>query len=366
MRKINLFLAATAIALCSCSNDETLEVNTGKGIAFNVTAGKSQRATVITTSTIGEFQVFGYSGTTTFMNANVKKDGDKWSYSPVQFWPNEGTIDFYSVYPCTDTTLGGTISITADAQQIKDFTVNSTCASQVDLLYAVNKGCTKADNETTGVPVNFRHALSQIVFKAKNTNSTLRVNVQGVEVVNVANKGTFTYPAATTAEWLSTDNSTDTETDNTWGSWELTADKVNFVADITANTAIPADATDLTTVGSPLLLLPQTITPWDTTDTKNDANGCYFLVKCKIYNKAADGGETLLWPETDAYANVAVPATAIDWKQGKKYIYTFIFGEGGGYVPPTEEEDPSEPVLVPISFTVTVDEFQSADEIEVK
>ena len=46
--------------------------------------------------------------------------------------------------------------------------------------------------------------------------------------------------------------------------------------------------------------------------------------------------------------------------QGKKYIYTLIFGEGGGYKPEPDPDDPDkpEPVLVPITFNVTVDAFQ--------
>ena len=44
------------------------------------------------------------------------------------------------------------------------------------------------------------------------------------------------------------------------------------------------------------------------------------------------------------------------WKQGKRYIYTLIFGEGGGFNPDPDPENP-EPVLVPITFDVTVDEF---------
>lgn len=72
-----------------------------------------------------------------------------------------------------------------------------------------------------------------------------------------------------------------------------------------------------------------------------------------------------LWPAEGESAKVAIPVSAITWEQGKKYIYTFIFGEGGGYVPPTEDDDEPEPVLVPISFTVTVDDFIPVNEIEV-
>ena len=53
------------------------------------------------------------------------------------------------------------------------------------------------------------------------------------------------------------------------------------------------------------------------------------------------------------------------WMQGKKYIYTLIFGEGGGYKPdPDDPDDPDKPtpVLVPITFTATVDGFQDGGE----
>lgn len=48
------------------------------------------------------------------------------------------------------------------------------------------------------------------------------------------------------------------------------------------------------------------------------------------------------------------------WKQGKRYVYTLIFGEGGGFNPdpdPDPENPDPEPVLVPITFNVTVDNF---------
>ena len=47
------------------------------------------------------------------------------------------------------------------------------------------------------------------------------------------------------------------------------------------------------------------------------------------------------------------------WKQGKRYVYTLIFGEGGGFNPenPDPENPDPEPVLVPITFDVTVDDF---------
>ena len=70
------------------------------------------------------------------------------------------------------------------------------------------------------------------------------------------------------------------------------------------------------------------------------------------------------------------------WKQGRRYVYTFVFGQGAGYIGPNGENapadpdapeaggntntadpnEPGDPVLVPVTFTVTVDMFQTAEE----
>jgi hypothetical protein len=104
-----------------------------------------------------------------------------------------------------------------------------------------------------------------------------------------------------------------------------------------------------------MLLLPQTTTAWDTTSkpSADSQTGSYFLVDCKICNVAGDDyastTDIVLWD-----GPVAIPA-AFTWKQGKKYIYTFVFGNGnGGYDP---NPDTPKPVLVPITFNVTVDDF---------
>jgi hypothetical protein len=65
----------------------------------------------------------------------------------------------------------------------------------------------------------------------------------------------------------------------------------------------------------------------------------------ETYNPSYEG-DLELWN-----GEVAIPA-AFDWKEGKKYVYTFVFGEGnGGYTPG------GDPVLAPVTFNVTVDDF---------
>ncbi len=121
--------------------------------------------------------------------------------------------------------------------------------------------------------------------------------------------------------------------------------------------------------------MPQTLIPWLISDgnggvKENKGQTSKLLVNCKITDRTSG---IQLWPkEAGKYADVAIsldnpkndpnrtPGTDGNdpkhdkWMQGKKYTYTLIFGEGGGYTPGPNPE----PVLVPIKFEVTVDEFQ--------
>ena len=121
-----------------------------------------------------------------------------------------------------------------------------------------------------------------------------------------------------------------------------------------------------------MLLLPQKTTAWDPEANPRPGatwgnTGSYLLVDCAIFNVAGDDyaedGDVCLWGEPQGSGwttkELAIPV-AFDWQQGKKYVYTLVFGEGnGGYNPDPEDPDPEDPdpVLVPITFEITVDDF---------
>lgn len=369
MKKKYLLGVLSVFLLASCSNDEVTEINQGEAIQFTASAGKAARSVITTTASINNFKVWAYTGDQTYMDGvEVTKTGDNWSYGNLKYWPQEAAVDFYSVNPTT---------YTVDAnKQIVNFAVADEVANQIDLLYAANIGETKAAHKNAPVAVNFRHALSQIVFKAKvKEGSNLKVKIDGVRIAQLEWKGTLTYPTATTVA--------DATAANTWGTWANTRtaneNKKFYAAGITTQTIEAGQIKELTTAGSgELLLMPQTLSPW-TVGTDNTEKKSYFLVDCQIWD-----GDVQLWPINDGTAEVAIPVSEITWAQGKKYIYTFIFGEGGGYVPPTDPDDPTDPdpndptdpddpdkpqpgdpVLVGINFTVTVDDFVLGNEIDV-
>ena len=385
MKSKYLVVALSAVALAACNNEDVLEVNQGRGISFQVATEASTRATATTTNTISEFNVWGFTneGETLMNDVKVSKADGKWSYGTTIFWPNAGTVDFYAVSPKE---CGGTVNVTNSAKTITDFIVNADVSKQVDLLYALKTGESKAAHEDGATPVklNFRHALSQIVFKAKNTNSNLSVDIKGVRVAKVVTGGDFTFPTLATSTQLTTDpGNSNTETDASWGRPQEHFIVARYVVDFAAYQEV--GATKGCTIFS---IIASDVPAGDGLRHQQQrtffAGQVYYTISSRSRNNISCFGDAgsiefffaaRLPCTTDEYREVAIPVANITWKQGKKYVYTFIFGEGGGYVPPTDEDDtenpdpdddepqPGDPVLVPISFEVTVDDFQDGDAV---
>ncbi len=374
-------LALSAMALATgCSNDETTELNKGNAIDFSVTAGKLTRAEATTTNTIKEFKVWAFTDGKTYMDGTpVTKSDNKWTYSGTKFWP-ETNVDFFAISPMAPKQLVAN-SITMTNEK-KEFSYDNLDGNE-DLLYAANFAEEKRDaKNNTPVNINFRHALSQIVFKAKLTeNSSIDVEIESIAVDGPQQTGKLTWATKTTGSNLP-EGSTDTENNETWGTWELMGGDGYYVVPKLQNPIkLNKENTKVDKIGDPLFLMPQTLKPWLTMkDNKATVTGRHkLLINCKITDRTSG---IQLWPkEAGKYADVAIsldnpkndpnrqPGTdGTDpkhdkWMQGKKYTYTLIFGEGAGYTPDPEGPDP-DPVLVPIKFEVTVDEFQDGGEYD--
>lgn len=382
------------MAMASCSQDETIGINhDGDEITFNVVTNNATRAAgVYCNQNLPDgFYVSAISDGKTYIDKDyvTGSNGNWTNTSGTRYWP-ETPVDFYA-YVNAGTSYKWSVDGAGKATaKFENFTVNNTVGSQEDLLYAVKTGQKKADGT---VNLNFRHALSQIVFQAKNTNANLYVEIAGVSVANVGGTNTFTFPSADTETNIEhknydTDGDGVYETgefgsityDDSWGSWAaLTQGTKKYDVDF-EKTPVPGNNTlvALTTKNDPskeynsnaMLLLPQTTTAWDpeTDPLPGTGNtGSYLLVDCAIFNVAGDDyadGDVCLWGEPQGSGwttkELAIPV-AFDWQQGKKYVYTLVFGEGnGGYDPdPDPDPDPEDPdpVLVPITFEITVDEF---------
>ena len=393
MKKTVLIVPALmALAAASCTKSEVLETNSGE-IRFNVVANKATKADAIyDNSNFDQFTVYASTaeGTvnerTTYINGDVvnKVSGGWENVSGTRFWP-ETALNFYALRNADDFVWNP-----AKAHSF-DFSVASEVSAQKDLLYAVKLNQTRTTTETgTGEPVvvegapvslHFRHALSQIVFQAKNTNPNLYVEISGVKLVNVGDKGNYTLPEKDTdaIQVVTGDNAgglTDPVTDQSRGSWTLgeitnTSYEISFSQPVELNGAKDATAVALDgNVPSAMMLIPQKTEAWaPATYPAPDVEGqtgSYLMVNCVIWNVAGEShsdSDLVIWgaKSEDKYtaepAWVAIPA-AFDWKEGFKYIYTFIFNNGGGYDPNPDPDDPDpQPAIIPIDFEVSVDDF---------
>ena len=296
-----------------------------------------------------------------------------------RYWPEaeNATVDFYA-HVGGDGVYDWTVAEGKASAKFVDYTVNGTVASQEDLLYAVTTGATKTK---TPVNLNFRHALSQIVFKAKNSSQKIYVEIYGVRIDNVQNKGTFAFPGETTTTQVKNpgDNVTDyVEANKGQGTWSDKEGKTSYTVEFTDPIVLSSDGQNLNAekpvtsdvTANAMVILPQTTTAWDKAAAVASSTGSCISVKCRVYNIAKgdgvyseDNDEQLVWGSADAKGDwLAIPA-AFTWEQGKKYIYTLIFGQGGGGYDP-DDPDP-DPEFVPITFNVTVDDFLTGGNTDV-
>lgn len=381
------------MAMASCSQDETIGINhDGDEITFNVVTNSATRAADVycNQNPPKEFYVSAISDGKTYIDKDhVTGSNGSWTNeSGTRYWP-ETLVDFYA-HVNAGTSYTWTVEEGKATAKFENFQVSKDVAKQVDLLYAVKTGQEKGDGK---VNLNFRHALSQIVFQAKNTNANLYVEIAGVSVANVGGTNTFTFPSADTeTNIVDHDENADGVYEDgefgggisygtNWGTWAaLTQGTEQYNVDF-PKTPVPGTNTlvALTTANetgkeynsNAMLLLPQKTTAWNPEDNPlpgaTGNTGSYLLVDCAIFNVAGDGyanGDVCLWGEqqgsTWTTKELAIPVE-FDWQQGKKYVYTLVFGEGNGGYDPDPEPDPDpdkpDPVLVPITFEITVDEF---------
>ncbi|MGM9843764.1 MAG: hypothetical protein ACI30S_06035, partial [Muribaculaceae bacterium] len=380
-------------------------------------------------------------GKTYFKNESFKLNSGSWQIEgDYRYWPAEEVTFFAAKIKGdkeTDTENFATFKWLNDANQIAPTITMETkdkASEQHDLLYAVTKSTrTEVENEQVtknyknGVAtLNFRHALSQVVFYAKNENPNIYVEIDEVVVCNVNSKGTFSYkytdgdPEPTdgnlenhtqegsltdkkgVGKWSDQNTKYTATTDVLTTAAKVQARKVDGEGKITTTQADRVNLTDNTAgkkegdtttkedATHSLLLIPQTVDAWNPATTKDPdkaavgkeggegyvagQTGAYFKVKCTIKNVAKGDGSAAADDDLYVWADkvtttedegesqvtkvsyktkyIYVPVK-IDWATGKKYIYTILFTTTGhgGY------DENGDPVLIPIKFNLTVDDF---------
>ena len=371
MKKSTVMLwAIFGALLMGCSDEEIANVETSSrnAIGFNVLSNAAEtRATPTTPDNLKntDFDVFAFTGDgTAFMGkvdtefghdgVNIVYNNGKWDYknaSDLRYWPT-GALDFYAFNPGTvseDMMMNYMWEASGTVQKISYTCIDeygaNTGHANYDVMYAMAKGQTKDMNNGI-VKFNFKHILSQVVFKAKTQYDNMQVDINMIKIHNVKMGGFFTLPATA---------------DGT-GSWSDPADlpsevsglgKFTVVKDVNITVKSNTIATDISTT-TPMLNRPQELTAWKVSETAtkskleaDNAKQCYLEIACKIRQSGA-----YLLGSASEYKTIYVPF-GDTWVAGKRHIYTLIFG--GGYT------DQGVAVLNPIQFNAETTGWVDAD-----
>ena len=374
MKKSTVMLwAIFGTLLMGCSEEEIANVETSSrnAIGFNVLSNAAEtRATPTTPDNLKntDFDVFAFTGDgTAFMGnvdtefghdgVNIVYNNGKWDYknaSDLRYWPT-GALDFYAFNPGTvseDMMMNYMWEASGTVQKISYTCIDeygaNTGHANYDVMYAMAKGQTKDMNNGI-VKFNFKHILSQVVFKAKTQYDNMQVDINMIKIHNVKMGGFFTLPATA---------------DGT-GSWSDPADlpsevsglgKFTVVKDVNITVKSNTIATDISTT-TPMLNRPQELTAWKVSETAtkskleaDNAKQCYLEIACKIRQSGA-----YLLGSASEYKTIYVPF-GDTWVAGKRHIYTLIFG--GGY------DDQGEAVLNPIQFDAETTDWGNADKAD--
>lgn len=407
--------AMAVLALTACSNEEVIQTNEqNQEISFSAVTGKSlsraadgycNNATPATFQVAAAYTTDGSAYAQYFINDGYKKsvlDTDPGyanhknyvATGSVRYWPELGTatdtkkLKFFAYLNASPEWV--TTAPDAYKAMKADFTVATLVKDQVDFIYAVEEAQEKP--AAGQLAINFRHALSQIEFRAKNANNKIHVIVDGVKVVNVKNTGTFTMKAVTSGNGtLGTGNyedhttganfgTADTDSRVGRGEWSDQSGSASYEVATDGDVVLTSDAKNLTAetgkefTTRSMYLLPQELTPWDGTGAAASQAKSYFMIKALIYNIADAGGtvhtntDVVLWGGKDTSDNwitkyIAVPAPSVTWEDGKRYVYTFVFTtNGNGGSDPTT----GDPVLTPIKLEITVDDFVDVENTNVE
>lgn len=376
MRRNLLFLALAVTALVSCSKDEIKEENLGAPISF--------RPAMET-----RMSEFSNSNLPPYLYVSAKDDYGKLYFNQIQFrlengvyvtdtplyWPRgyysngqlEGAglsfyvygpnkySDWYSdanpsaPYILKNYGIGNAMSVTP-----------SYFTSQTDFVAAGTPRYFNV-NETTNcpggvVPLDLKHQLAQVEFRAKSTNPNYEIIVSDVRLVNVVMSCNFSLTDLS-------DRNGGTDWANQGDPWMVNdATKTLFTWYYSSNND-PALEPDIESDGvcwnlmdgkklsestseSAVVtsynfgMIPQQFTPWKPEeDLTNSKGGSYVALSVKVLRYSHESDDTTIdyYPNSTAYYGrgwIAIPLPEMKIEAGKKYVFTVDFTNGIGYVDP--------------------------------
>lgn len=293
-------------------------------IEFRVVTSK---AVEVNSANFKEFQVTAlYQDSDELYFEDVYEKNGAYFASPNQNkWPSDGSVlDFYAYYPYGDD-LPGTLVLDAGKKVLEGFTTPEIFSEQVDFISAISS----ASSQKTAVGLEFKHNLTQVEVRGKNTSDGYVCKVWGVMLGGIVMKGDFDFM---TSEWTLYD-----EEKGTCGF--IYDEPITLGHEPLSLMGIAWDGNNI--VSDNGMLLPQTLTPWLVSEDPSNKEGGA-LISLLVQIRTVTG--TKIYPTVSrpaGYVNqifkdydlVAIPINDV-WKAGTKYIYTWDIPRIGGYVYP--------------------------------
>lgn len=310
MKKI-LFIATAAAMIAGCAKVTTVDTGEPQEIAFEAYYYGTTKAPLDNSAEFPtdwnmlvhalydgdaeSLHYFGESGISFTYGSGVWHDA-----TTMRYWPATGTLTFNAVAP-TETISGVTSFSDVKFNYTSGYDLNSITATlednstnQTDVLVAKTAKSGKIQGD---LPMTFKHALAQVVFKAATADDS-----QTITIKKAVLKGSFQEGSMTATP----------STDNVTFAWNTEGKTAKDDMSVYGDTGQQLTTT-ATEVGNPVLVVP--IAALDDTQ----------LLEL-TYDITYPGGEAFM---TDVVATVALKvdgeAQATSWEAGKKYIYTLTF-----------------------------------------
>ena len=208
MKRINYILLLAATMMASGCSDEVVSTADNQVLSFEVVAEQATRAEHVYCNSylMPNFQLWARqdNGNPYIDNETCTRQGNTNSYTlpASRYVPkNDMYLEFYAVYNTQKATGDAnsegfhyTHTGAANGGNAKYivFTPAPEAKDQKDLLYAASRYHSTADISSGVIGLNFRHLLSQVVFKAQVTNEHLHVEIDEIKFCNLKSTGKWT------------------------------------------------------------------------------------------------------------------------------------------------------------------------------
>lgn len=346
MKKISFIATASMLMVVGCSQDILIDspqpgnANSNAiefGLSMTDAATKASKETGNSfvfgdAFSVDAFQYLGQDILPTFTDQTVTYDGSNWKYTPIKYWDEKSTYDFYAIYPSS---VNHAFSAADRLYTVTDFTVANDPADQVDVMIAQQKTGVSPFNT---VDYNFNHILSNVNFYMKAAKDLNMYKINSIEIVSFDIDGLKSKGSFTQTGW---------DANNVVvGSWDVDETSVYDFPEAKGQTT----TTSLVTLSSDMLMMPQVI------DEDATVNVTYKL-------NYADGS-SMAFTRSAKFANVAgkknktEDVTIAKWESKNRYNYYLLVDpskneEGGNTGKPngtitTDHNDTEHPATVDI------------------